>query len=616
MFDPKNGKFATSNFITMIYDSILAQVIKAIDTKFATRIPVTVLQVQKTKKEFEGDFTVVLFGAAKILKRSPEDLGREIGSFLIENNAELFRKFNVIKGFLNLTLTDQFWADFFHHASSDENFGITDTADGDPVLVEFSSPNTNKPLHLGHIRNNLLGHSLAEILKANGRNVIRLNLVNDRGIHICKSMLAWKHWGNQETPHSSGIKGDHLVGKYYVLFDRHYKEEIARLTAQGLTAEEAEKRSKLMEQAREMLRRWENGDEEVRQLWEMMNGWVYEGFRETYQRMGISFDKIDHESETYLLGKDIVLKGLSEGKLIRKSDGSVWADLSRYNIDEKALLRADGTSVYMTQDLGTACTRYEKFHPERMIYVVGNEQNHHFDVLKKVLDILGYEWQNKLHHLSYGMVELPHGKMKSREGTVVDADDLMDEMYETARQTTLELGKTEEFTEGELYSLFNMIGLGALKYFILKVDPKKTMLFNPQESIDFNGHTGPFIQYTHARIRSVYRKAVDAGWITEDKVQDIERLPATIPPKEKEILRLIYEFPVVVKQAGDELSPASIANYVYELAREFNQFYHEFSILHEPVKDLARFRLALSILTGQVIRHAMLMLGIGVPERM
>lgn len=616
MGEPKKGKFASSNFTIMIYENILAEVIGFLGKQYSATIPATGLQVQKTKKEFDGDFTVVLFGAAKMVKKSPEELGQEIGSHLVENNSDLYASYNVIKGFLNLTLSDKFWLGFFRQASSDESYGIINTAFGDPVLVEFSSPNTNKPLHLGHIRNNLLGHSLAEILKANGKRVIKLNLVNDRGIHICKSMLAWKLWGNNETPYFAKMKGDHLVGKYYVLFDRHYKEELARLSAQGFTPEEAEKRSRLMAQARELLRRWENGDEEVRQLWAMMNGWVYDGFNETYQRMGISFDKTDYESETYLLGKDIVAKGLAEGKLKRKDDGSVWADLSKYNLDEKALLRADGTSVYMTQDLGTACARYEKYHPERMIYVVGNEQNHHFDVLKKVLELLGYEWWNKLFHLSYGMVELPFGKMKSREGTVVDADDLMDEMYQTARQTTLELGKTEDFTDEELHELFNMLGLGALKYFILKVDPKKTMLFNPQESIDFNGHTGPFIQYTHARIRSIFRKAVEAGWIKDGKIAGLDETPATLPQKEKELLRLIYEFPMVVRQAGDELSPATIANYVYELAREYNQFYHEFSILHEPVRAMARFRLALSMLTGYVIKQSMHMLGIGVPERM
>lgn len=600
----------------MIYDILLKAVSESIEGVYGSRIPAESMQVQKTKKEFEGDFTIVLFGASKLLKTSPEMLGQKIGEYLLRSHPILIRGFNIIKGFLNLTLSDSFWFEFFRTAISDPGFGFGKQTDKKPVLIEFSSPNTNKPLHLGHIRNNLLGHSIAEILKANGKKVVKLNLVNDRGIHICKSMLAWKQWGNGETPANAQIKGDHLVGKYYVLFDRYYKTELAKLTNQGLSSDEAEQRSTLMAQAREMLRKWENGDVDIRELWEKMNNWVYEGFTQTYNRLGINFDTIDYESQTYLLGKDIVAKGVEEGKLRVKDDGSVWADLSVFNLDEKALLRSDGTSVYMTQDLGTACARFEKYQPQQMIYVVGNEQNHHFDVLKKVLVLLGYDWAEKMLHLSYGMVELPQGKMKSREGTVVDADDLMREMHETARQTTMELGKIEDFTEEERHKLFDMLGLGALKYFILKVDPRKTMLFNPQDSIDFNGHTGPFIQYTHARIRSVYRKTAEAGWDVDNLGKLVAELPGKLPAREKELLRVLYEFPLAVKEAGAELSPAAIANYVYELAREYNQFYHESPILREENTDLAKFRLALSTFTGQIIKQAMNLLGIDVPDRM
>lgn len=600
----------------MIY-KILANLIGGVVLElYETEIPVSVFQVQKTKKEFEGDFTVVLFGAAKSLKKSPEVLGQEIGTALLAEKPELFKSFNVIKGFLNLALTDTFWLEFFRDAVNIADFGFKQQESEKPVLIEFSSPNTNKPLHLGHIRNNLLGHSLAEILKANGKKVVRLNLVNDRGIHICKSMLAWKLWGNNETPVLAGMKGDHLVGKYYVMFDYHYKAELQKLTGQGLSLEEAENRSTLMAQARELLRKWENGDEDVRNLWALMNAWVYEGFTQTYKNLGIAFDEINYESQTYLLGKDIVMKGLQDGRLIKKNDGSVWADLSAFNLDEKALLRSDGTSVYMTQDLGTACARHEKYDPELMIYVVGNEQNHHFEVLRKVLGMLGYEWSEKVMHLSYGMVELPQGKMKSREGTVVDADNLISEMYETARKTTMELGKTEGFDEKELEQLFGMLGLGALKYFILKVDPRRTMLFNPQESIDFNGNTGPFIQYTHARIRSVARKAEEAGLEPTELKTLAESEIDNLPVKEKELIRILYEFPLVVEEAGAALSPATIANYTYELAREFNQFYHEFSILHEPNPNLMKLRLALSLFTGKVLKQAMHLLGVEVPEKM
>lgn len=600
----------------MIHDILPDLTRKAIESLYRLDISDKTIQIQKTKKEFEGDFTIVLFGLTKLAGKSPEKLGHEIGEYLLISYPDIINRYNVIKGFLNLNLTDNFWNLFFTEAMNNGEYGFQPQKDEPPVLIEFSSPNTNKPLHLGHIRNNLLGFSLAEILKANGKEVIKINLVNDRGIHICKSMLAWKLWGNNENPVTAGMKGDHLVGKYYVLFEKQYKAELQNLMQRGLSQEEAENNSTLMAQAREMLRKWENADEEIRNMWKMMNGWVYEGFDKTYNRLGITFDAIDYESDTYLDGKEIVAKGVKQGYLNEKSDGSVWADLSDYQLDEKLLLRADGTSVYMTQDLGTACSRYENYQPQKMIYVVGNEQNYHFEVLKIILDQLGYSWADKLHHLSYGMVELPHGKMKSREGTVVDADDLIQEMYDTAKQTTMELGKTEGFSEEELDKLFNILGLGALKYFILKVDPRKTMMFNPKESIDFNGNTGPFIQYTHARIKSVARKAVENGIDIQDLLLLIAETPKPIPDKEKNLLRLLYDFPGVVQEAGDSYSPATIANYVYELAKEFNQFYHEFSILHEPDPVLARFRLALSLFTGQVVKKSMALLGIEVPEKM
>ncbi|MDP2422936.1 MAG: arginine--tRNA ligase [Bacteroidales bacterium] len=600
----------------MIYDYLRSATLQFAQDQYGVHLSPDLLQVQKTRKEFSGDFTIVMFAISKIAKKSPETCAGELGQWLREHYGNIVGSFNVIKGFLNIEIVSGFWIDFFVAAADQDYFRIKPTESQKPVLIEFSSPNTNKPLHLGHIRNNLLGHSLAEILKASGKQVVKLNLVNDRGIHICKSMLAWQRWGNGETPESSDTKGDHLVGKYYVLFDQHFKEELRQLSGSGSNEEDAEAKSALMADVREMLRRWENGDSEIRRLWEMMNTWVYEGFDETYARIGISFDHTDYESDTYLLGKDIVLEGVQQGKLIRKDDGSVWADLKPINLDEKLLLRSDGTSVYMTQDIGTACSRHERYEPQLMIYVVGNEQNYHFDVLKKVLDQLGFAWSDKLLHLSYGMVELPQGRMKSREGTVVDADDLMEEMYETARKTTMELGKIDEFEPDELNKLFHMLGMGALKYFILRVDPRKTMLFNPQESIDFNGNTGPFIQYTHARIRSVWRKAIESGWKTGSMAELIYLQPEKLPAKEKELLRILYEFPMVVKEAGDGLSPATVANYAYELAKEYNQFYHEFSVLHEKDVTLARFRLALSVLTGRVIKSAMQLLGIEVPERM
>ncbi len=600
----------------MFYEFLREATLQFVLKEYGLQLTTDQVPVQKTRKEFSGDFTIVVFGIAKSILKQPEIFAKELGLWLQYHFSDNVSDFNIIKGFLNISIKAERWIEYLLDVVDNERYGFREIDSDHPVLIEFSSPNTNKPLHLGHIRNNLLGHSLSEILKANGHRVVRLNLVNDRGIHICKSMLAWQRWSNGETPESTGKKGDHFVGEFYVLFNKHYQEEIRILTESGLTPEDAEAKSTLMADARQMLRLWENGDPKVRSLWQMMNSWVYDGFDRTYKRMGIKFEQTDYESNTYLLGKDIVADGVNRGKLIKKEDGSVWADLRTLNLDEKLLLRSDGTSVYMTQDIGTACSRYEKYQPKQMVYVVGNEQNYHFDVLKKVLALLGFGWSEKLFHLSYGMVELPQGKMKSREGTVVDADELMDEMFETARKTTTELGKTDDFTHDELNHLYNILGMGALGYFILKVDPRKTMLFDPQESIDFNGNTGPFIQYTHARIRSVWRKAIEAGWSISSLGELITIAPGALPNKEKELLRLIYEFPGIVKEAGSNLSPATVANFVYELAKEYNQFYHEFSILHEKNTELAKFRLALSVLTARIIKSSMQLLGIEVPERM
>lgn len=594
----------------MIENLLIGKTIQAIENLYGQPISANLVQVQKTRREFEGDLTLVVFPFVKMSKKSPEITANEIGNYL-QNNLAAISGFNVIKGFLNLTISQSYWMDFFKKESNKPDFGITVEKSGKPIVVEYSSPNTNKPLHLGHIRNNLLGFSVAKIVETSGRTVARVNLVNDRGIHICKSMLAWQKWGNGETPESSGTKGDHLVGKYYVLFDQYYKSEIKDLINKGVDEKIAEKEAPLMQAAQEMLRRWEEHDPETRKVWEMMNGWVYQGFDETYARMGIVFDKIYYESETYLLGRELVMEGLHQGVLFKKEDGSVWCDLTGDGLDEKLLLRADGTSVYMTQDLGTAQQRYDEYQPEKLIYVVGNEQNYHFDVLKLVLKKLGREWSNDIFHLNYGMVELPHGRMKSREGTVVDADDLMEEMYLTARKTTEELGKVEEFTEEEKDKLFKMISMGALKYFILKVDPKKTMLFNPEESIDFNGNTGPFIQYTHARIRSLLRKAVERGVNTEIAV-----FPDIILPKEKTLMKLLHDFPAIVKEASDNYSPALVANYVYELAREFNQFYQEIPVLKEEDSRKVIFRVQLSVFVGAVIKTSLGLLGIEAPEKM
>lgn len=570
------------------------------------------IQLQKTKKEFEGHYTLVVFPFLKISKKNPEQTAHEIGEWLAENSEEVVR-FNVIKGFLNLVVAPQCWISLLNEINATADYGIRKATDNSPlVMIEYSSPNTNKPLHLGHIRNNLLGFSLSEVLKANGYKIVKTNIVNDRGIHICKSMLAWLKWGNGETPESSGKKGDHLVGDYYVLFDKNYKAELAELQTKGMTKEEAEAKSTLMEEARDMLRKWEAGDLETVSLWETMNSWVYAGFDITYKRLGVDFDKIYYESQTYLDGKDVVLSGLEKGIFYRKEDGSVWADLTAEGLDQKLLLRADGTSVYMTQDIGTAKLRFDDYPINKMIYVVGNEQNYHFQVLSILLDKLGFEFGRGLLHFSYGMVELPEGKMKSREGTIVDADDLIDEMINTARQTSEELGKLDKVTKEEAEEISETVGLGALKYFILKVDPKKNMTFNPKESIDFNGNTGPFIQYTYARIQSVLRKASELGHRSSTELKSNIELSV----KEENLVQLVADFAAIVKQAGDEYNPALIANYTYDLAKEYNQFYHDYSILREENQELRTFRLILSENVGRIVKRGMSLLGIKVPDRM
>ena len=567
------------------------------------------LQIQKTRKEFAGDYTLVTFPLLKKSRKSPEMTANEIGEWL-KGNIEEVAGYNVIKGFLNIELDPSFWAARFEEIVADENYGQL-PATGRTMMIEYSSPNTNKPLHLGHIRNNLLGYSVAEILKACGHSVIKANLVNDRGIHICKSMLAWKLYGEGETPASSGMKGDHLVGKYYVEFDKHYKAQIKELMAEGKSEEEAKKTAPVMLQAQEMLRKWETGDEEVRNLWEMMNGWVYEGFDVTYKALGVDFDKVYYESQTYLLGKSLVEEGLKKGVFYRREDNSVWIDLTGDGLDEKLLLRGDGTSVYMTQDLGTAFRRFEDNKLDDMIYVVGNEQNYHFQVLKLVIKKLGYaDWSDHITHLSYGMVELPEGKMKSREGTVVDADDLIEAMIKTAREMSAELGKLDGCSEEEAEAVSTMVGLGALKYFILKVDPKKTMLFDPRESIDFNGNTGPFIQYTHARICSVLRKAAEQGLSMEGKAE------AAYIPEEIELVKMLADYPAIVAQAGEQFAPSVIAAYIYELAKSFNGYYHDHSILKESDAEVRKLRLQLASMVARVIRKGMKLIGIDVPERM
>ena len=566
------------------------------------------IQIQKTRKEFEGDYTVVVFPLLRASKKSPEATATELGEKIVATTPEI-RGFNVIKGFLNLVVDASFWASRFEEIVATENFGMAEPS-GRTIMIEYSSPNTNKPLHLGHIRNNLLGYSVATILKANGHNVIKVNLVNDRGIHICKSMLAWQLYGGGETPESSGMKGDHLVGKYYVEFDKHYKAEVKALVAEGMSEDEAKKKAPIMVAAQEMLRKWEAKDPEVYSLWETMNGWVYEGFDVTYKALGVDFDKVYYESQTYLLGKSLVEDGLQKGVFFRKEDNSVWIDLEADGLDQKLLLRGDGTSVYMTQDLGTALSRFEENSLDDMIYVVGNEQNYHFQVLKLVLKKLGYEWSDNISHLSYGMVELPEGKMKSREGTVVDADDLIADMVGTAREMSQELGKLDGVSEEEAAAISEMVGLGALKYFILKVDPKKTMLFDPRESIDFNGNTGPFIQYTHARIRSILRKAEESGITTEGYAK------AQLLPEEIELIKALSEYPATVRVAGQQFAPSVIAAYAYDLAKQFNGYYHDHSILKEERTEVRALRLMLASEVARVIRSAMSLLGINVPERM
>ena len=595
-----------------IEDKIGASVIEAIHALYGQEVSPAQVQLQKTKKEFEGHLTLVVFPFLKISRKAPEATAQEIGAYLKEHEPAV-AAFNVIKGFLNLTVASACWVELLDSIHADARYGLTDATDRSPlVMIEYSSPNTNKPLHLGHVRNNLLGNALANILAANGNRVVKTNIVNDRGIHICKSMLAWLKYGNGETPESSGKKGDHLVGDYYVAFDKHYKAEVAELMEKGMTKEEAEAASPLMKEAREMLVKWEAGDPEVRALWKRMNSWVYAGFDETYRMMGVGFDKIYYESETYLEGKEKVLEGLEKGLFYRKEDGSVWADLTPEGLDQKLLLRADGTSVYMTQDIGTAKLRFRDYPIDKMIYVVGNEQNYHFQVLSILLDKLGFEWGKGLVHFSYGMVELPEGKMKSREGTVVDADDLMAEMIATARETSTELGKLDGVSREEADDTARIVGLGALKYFILKVDARKNMTFNPKESIDFNGNTGPFIQYTYARIRSIMRKAAEAGLTVP------ARLPENVELSEKEegLIQLLADFAGVVRQAGTDYNPSIIANYCYDLVKEYNQFYHDFSILREENENLKLFRLALSENVGKIVRLGMGLLGIEVPERM
>ncbi|MBR2492057.1 MAG: arginine--tRNA ligase [Paludibacteraceae bacterium] len=590
---------------------LILSVKNAVQALYGAEIGDAQVTLQKTKKEFVGDWTLVCFPLLKISRKNPAATAEEIGAYLKENDSKI-SDYNVINGFLNLSINANSWVDLLENISKDENFGFKPVTENSPlVMIEYSSPNTNKPLHLGHIRNNLLGFSLSEIMKANGYKVVKTNIVNDRGIHICKSMLAWQKFGNGATPESIGKKGDHLVGDYYVAFDKAYKAEIKELMAGGMDEEEAKKEAPLMKEAQEMLRKWEAGDAEVRTLWKTMNDWVYAGFDETYKRLGVDFDKIYYESDTYLVGKEKVLSGLEKGLFFKKEDGSVWADMTDQGLDQKLLLRADGTSVYMTQDIGTATLRFSDFPIDKMIYVVGNEQNYHFQVLSILLDRLGMEWGKDLVHFSYGMVELPEGKMKSREGTVVDADDLVDEMVGTATEISKELGKLDGLTEEEISSICEMIGLGGLKYFILKVDPRKNMTFNPKESIDFNGNTGSFIQYTHARICSVLRKAAEQGIALAELNKDIE-----LKEKEVSLIQALAAFPAVVAQAGKEYSPSLIANYTYDLVKEYNQFYHDFSILKEENADLKNMRLVLSANVAKVIKSAMSLLGIKVPEKM
>ena len=604
-----------------IESSISSMVVKAISDLYGQEVSEKMVQLQKTRSEFEGNLTLVVFPFLKMSKKKPEDTAKEIGDYLVAHDKNV-AGYNVVKGFLNLSIATSAWIGLLNTIHAEEHFGEREATDASPlVMIEYSSPNTNKPLHLGHVRNNLLGWSLAQIMAANGNKVVKTNIVNDRGIHICKSMLAWQKWGNGETPESSGKKGDHLIGDYYVAFDKHYREEVKELTAQlkaeGLGDEEAEKRAKdeapLIKEAHEMLVRWEQGDPEVRALWEKMNSWVYAGFDETYRALGVSFDKIYYESETYLEGKAKVEDGLARGLFFRKEDNSVWADLTNEGLDQKLLLRSDGTSVYMTQDIGTADMRFKDYPIDKMIYVVGNEQNYHFQVLSILLDRLGFEWGKDLVHFSYGMVELPNGKMKSREGTVVDADDLIATMIADARQMSEDkVNKLEGIDEAEKDEIARIVGMGALKYFILKVDARKNMLFNPEESIDFNGNTGPFIQYTHARIRSILRKAAAEGIVIPEKLAD----DMPVNEKETDLIQKMNEYGAAVEQAGKDYSPSGIANYCYELTKQFNQFYHDYSILNADTEAEKQVRLVIAANVAKIIRNGMRLLGIEVPERM
>ena len=603
----------------------------AVKALYGQDVPESMTQLQKTRSEFEGNLTLVVFPFVKMARKSPEQTAQEIGHYLVDN-CQAVEKFNAVKGFLNLSISQGAWLQLLEAIDKDDRFGLKQAHEDSPlVMIEYSSPNTNKPLHLGHVRNNLLGWSLAKIMEANGYRVVKTNIVNDRGIHICKSMLAWLKWGNGETPQSSGKKGDHLIGDYYVAFDKHYREEIGELMAQGMDEEKAKQEAPLIKEAHEMLVKWEQGDPGVRALWEKMNEWVYAGFDETYRKMGVSFDKIYYESQTYLRGKAKVEEGLDRGLFFRKDDGSVWADLTDAGLDQKLLLRSDGTSVYMTQDIGTAEMRYEDYPIDKMIYVVGNEQNYHFQVLSLLLDRLGFKWGKDLTHFSYGMVELPNGKMKSREGTVVDADDLMELMVDDAYNTSMELGKFADMTDEERTEIARIVGMGALKYFILKVDARKNMLFNPEESIDFNGNTGPFIQYTHARIRSILRKNEESRVKNEESRMKNEEsaaaagaksessscsLQPSLEEKEIELIQKMSEFTAAVEQAGKDYSPSGIATYCYELTKVFNQFYHDYSILNEPDAQKRHTRLVLARNVAKIIKNGMDLLGIEVPERM
>ena len=596
----------------MIEQQIRKQFVKGFKQIFDADIDIEQVKIQQTRRDVEGDFTVNVFPFVRFARKKPEEVAALMGDYLTENIADL-KSYDVIKGFLNLLVEDTYWLGQFENAKANTSFGIQEIDEQtQPIVIEYSSPNTNKPLHLGHIRNNLLGYSIAEILKASGRNVKKVNLVNDRGIHICKSMLAWQKWGGGETPESTGVKGDNLVGKYYVRFDQEYKSEVKDLVANGMDEDEAKKQAPLMLEAQQMLRDWEAKKTDVYKLWETMNAWVYAGFDVTYKRLGVDFDKIYYESETYLLGKEIVMEGLKEGILYQSENGAVWADLTDEGLDQKLLLRADGTSVYMTQDIGTANLRQQDYNPKAMMYVVGNEQNYHFEVLKLVLRKLGFDWSENITHISYGMVELPEGKMKSREGTVVDADDLIDEMVSTAEKTTRELGKVDDFSDEEANQLFYNLGIGALKYFLLKVDPKKKMMFNPKDSIDFNGNTGPFIQYTHARIQSVIRKSERAVFMKEGK----SPYTGGLNEKERYLMNLVVTFPDVIQQAAAAYSPAVMANYAYELAKEYNSFYHDNYIINEEDYSRALYRLELSKLVAKTLSTAMKLLGITVPNRM